>query len=112
MLLLTNLLTLITTTSYEERIFTKELQVSSLIYRDITDGQSTKVDNGCLLISDNNDQIEYCFTTNGLVRTVNDQGYERLISDVTGAFTANQLIELQIDYNQQLITLPIWSNDE
>ncbi|WOO87617.1 prepilin-type N-terminal cleavage/methylation domain-containing protein [Mollicutes bacterium LVI A0039] len=108
MLMMANLMNMVSTNIKEDQIIIKQQQISSLISDDILDATQIELVDQCLKITTNNDIVEYCISEKKLVRTVNNHGYERLISNFEGRFTYDQTINLEINFDNKKFILPIW----
>lgn len=111
-LLLLNLMQVVTATIEYEQITTKIIQVSSLISEDILSATQVGVVGQCLNIDTSQHQINYCVKDRVLIRSVDHQGYERLISNSGLEFIAGNVIELKLTVAESPILIPIWSGDE
>ncbi len=112
MLLLINLLSLVTKTIEYEHISTKLLQVSSLIDNDLLDATKINLNGQCLEIMTTPDLVSYCITGQNLVRTVNHQGYERILSNPGLSYTNDGVIRIESEVGANKVTVPIWSSYE
>lgn len=112
MLLLSNLMLVVTASIDYEQISTKVIQITSLIYDDILDATKIYNYNQCLLIESNEDKISYCIIDNSLIRKVNNQGYERLLTNQGLEFIDDGYIQLQATIGGNQILIPIWRYNE
>lgn len=109
--LILHLVIMISSAVYYDQKQVKLLQVSSLIYDDIADGIKSDTVDQCFVIEQNTRLVKYCFTDHNLVRTVDAQGYERLINHADGRFTSGKTINLELNQAPNS-PLPIWSSYE
>lgn len=112
MLLLLNLMLIVTETISYEQINTKAIQVTSLVYDDILNARKITSSDQCLLIAVNQDAISYCIVEDSLIRKVNNQGYERLLTNSGLKFINDGYLQLQLTIGDNEIGIPIWGLDE
>lgn len=110
-LLLANLISSLYKANEYDKLYTKQLQVSSLMYDDFLSASEIRLEEQCLII-DGGRKIEYCFENNQLVRTVDNLGYERLIANANGKFVIDTGIYLEFENQDKKIRLPLWSEYE
>lgn len=106
--LLLNLMILTNTFMGEDRLFSKQLQLSTVIYQDILKATEIMVDDSCLTIEQNQDRVTYCQVNQDFVRKVNNKGFERVVSDSKVEVIDNQIIWLKVD---DKFKIPIWSKN-
>lgn len=109
MLLMLDLLTLTSTSVDKDVGFTKELQISSIIYQDLIDASKVEADEDCLYFTENDEQISYCINDTELIRKVDNQGYERIASNLEIEIKTKPIVYLRInDY----FNIPVWGENE
>lgn len=111
MLLLLSLMSVIGTGIDYQRVESKLLQVSGLMIDDLAQAIKLEVTPSCLKINQNDDVITYCIKGDKMIRQVNGQGYERMLTDVDVQFKIGEIIYLQFKIGEQTHEIPIWSNN-
>lgn len=112
MLLLLNLMQVVTATIKYEQVTTKLIQVSTLISDDILSSTKIEMIGQCLNVDTSQQQINYCIKDQVLVRSVDHQGYERLITNPGLEFVDGNVIELKITIDGMEVDVPIWGKNE
>lgn len=110
-LLILNLLLLISSAISYDQLISKVMQTTSLMTTDIAQAVSVEVTTSCMVINQNVDEVKYCIEDD-LTRTVNDAGYERLVSNFDGKYIDGDVIYLDVKTAGNEMKVPIWSNDE
>ncbi len=94
-----------------EHVFTKQIQINTLMNNDILNASAINLEQDCLLIQNQDYEVEYCIKEDNLIRSIDNKGYENIISDTKMKFLDEPFIALELTNNNANYIIPIWTNE-